>query len=176
MSKAKKGDQAGRPLPKNPLAEPTQTDRRADAASARAHALPPGTAAHIVTLEPATGFEFRYQSTAGDARVLRLERGALESKSGSPAEVLAFRAGVSPREKPIRCGFYTSPDSIPLSAVAMILIDKGVSGDSIICRSYGSYAGLKVTLTIYRENEDGSIQRILKEDIQDADEHTFKIP
>jgi hypothetical protein len=64
----------------------------------------------------------------------------------------------------------------PMSAEATLLIEGGVSGDAIICRSFGSFAGLKVTLTIYRENPDGSIERILTEDIQDADEHTFRIP
>jgi hypothetical protein len=90
--------------------------------------------------------------------------------------VLSFRAGASPGERPTRGGFFTSPDSIPLAAQAIVLIEGGVSGDSIVCRSFGSFAGLKVTLTISRENPDGSVGRILQEEIQDADEHTFLIP
>jgi hypothetical protein len=131
---------------------------------------------HTVRVEPATSFDFRYASSAGDPRVIHLERGALESLDGSTPQVTAFRTVVSPGEKPTSGGFFTSPDSIPLSAEAIILIEGGVSGDSIICRSFGSFAGLKVTLTIFRENSDGSIARILQEEIQDADEHTFAIP
>lgn len=161
---------------KNPLAERAKTDRRADAAAAKSSPIPSGAAVHMVTVEPATSFDFRYESAAGVPRVIRLERAALESKGASPSEVLAFRAGVSPREKPTTGGFYTSPDSIPMSAEATTIIEGGVSGDSIICRSYGSFAGLKVVLTIYRENPDGSIERILREEIKDANEHKFKIP
>jgi hypothetical protein len=108
--------------------------------------------------------------------VIHLERGALESPSGNSAEILSFRAGVSPGDTPTRGGFYTSPDSVNLRAEAHILIEGGVSGDYVICRSFGSFDGLKVTLTIYRENPDGSIEQILREAIQDADEHKFPIP
>jgi hypothetical protein len=142
----------------------------------KARTLLPGMVRHIVTVQPATSFEYRYESSTGTARVIHLERGALESRGAQPTEVLAFRAGVSPGENPTRGGFFTSPDSVNLTAESHILIEGGVSGDSIICRSYGSFAGLKVTLAIYRENPDGSIERILQEDIQDADEHTFAIP
>lgn len=169
------GEAPGQDVKQNPLAERTKTDKRADAAGTKSR-VPGRSAVHIVKVQPATGFEFRYQSSAGEVRVIRLERGALESKDATPSAVLAFRAGVSPREKPTRCGFFTSPDSIPMSAEATVIIDGGVSGDSIVCRSYGSVAGLQVALTIYRENDDGSIQQILKEDIHDADEHTFRIP
>jgi hypothetical protein len=133
-------------------------------------------ARHIVTVQPATSFDYRYESAAGEARVIHLERGALESKDGSPQSALSFRAVVSPGEKPTSGGFYTSPDSIPWSAEVMILIEGGASGDSIICRSLGSFDGLKVTFTVYRENQDGSIGQILRKEIRDADKHRFLIP
>ena len=172
MSKMKNDNKSSKP--NNPLSEPTPTEGRAN--PAYADTLPKGTAKHIVTVQPATGFEYRYKSSTGMERVIHLERGALEARGGSPEAVLAFRAGVSPIEKPTRGGFFTSPDSIPLRAEAFILIEEGVPGDSIICRSSGSFDGLKVTLEIFRQNSDGSIERILQEEIQDADEHTFLIP
>jgi hypothetical protein len=92
------------------------------------------------------------------------------------SKVVVFRAGVSPAESPTQGGFFTSPDSINLRAESHILIEAGVSGDFVICRSFGSVAGLKVTLAIYRENQDGSIEQILQEHIQDADEHRFQLP
>ena len=176
MPKMKKSDNTRSSGRNNPLSKPTQTKRRANPASAKARALPRGMVRHIVTVKPATSFEYRYESSAGNARVIHLERGALESRGGSPQRVLSFRAGVSPGEKPTRGGFFTSPDSILLSAEATILIERGISGDSIVCRSFGSFDGLKVTLTIFRENADGSIGLILQEDIQDANEHKFLIP
>ena len=176
MSKMKKSDKSPSSRRNNPFSKPAQTKRRANLASAKARALPRGMVRHIVTVQPATSFVYRYESSAGNARVIHLERGALEFRGGSPQTVFAFRAGVSPIENPTTGGFFTDPDSIPLSAEAIILIKGGVSGDSIICRSFGSFDGLRVTLTIFRENSDGSIDRILQEDIQDADEHTFLIP
>jgi len=137
---------------------------------------PAGMVKHIVTVQPATGFEYHYYSSTGVARVIHLGQGALEAHLEDETEVLAFRAGVSPIEKPMRGGFFTSPDSVKLRAEAHIFIESGDSGDSIVCRSFGSWNGLKVTLTIYRENSDGSVGQILQEDIQDADEHTFPIP
>jgi hypothetical protein len=176
VSETKKSKQTRIHPHNNPLSEQTRTETRAAPASAGARSLPRGMVRHILKLQPATGFEYRYQSSAGDARIIHLERGALESGIGSPSEVSSFRAGVSPGERPTSGGFFTSPDSIPMSAEATILIEAGVSGDSIICRSFGSFDGLSVTLTIFRENEDGSISRILQENIQDANEHTFPIP
>lgn len=165
----KNGDKSSKP--NNPLSEPTPTEGRANLAYGD---LPKGTAKHIVKVQPATGFEYRYTSSTGMERVIHLERGALEPIGGSPEEVFAFRATVSPIGKPTRGGFFTTPDSIPLRAEAFILIEEGVPGDSIICRSLGSFAGLRVTLEIFRQDSTGT-QRILKEEIQDADEHTFLI-
>lgn len=176
MAKMKKSDKTLNSKPNNPLSKPTQTKRRANPASAKARSLLREMVRHILTVQPATSFEYRYESSGGDARIIHLERGALEPRNGSPQTVLSFRAGVSPAENPTRGGFFTSPDSLPLSAEAIILIEEGITGDSIICRSFGSFDGLKVTLTIFRENTNGSISRILQEDIQDADEHTFLIP
>ena len=174
MSKTKKSAKPRISERNNPLAKQTPTKRRADPALA---SLPRGMVRHILTVQPATSFQYRYESSAGGARVIHLERGALEMRGGSePAPVESFRAGVFPGERPTRGGFFTSPDSLPLSAEATILIDGGVSGDSIICRSLGSFDGLKVTLRIFREDEGGGISRILQEDIEDADEHTFPIP
>jgi hypothetical protein len=150
------------------------TERAPDFLKARTRLT--GMVRHIVTVQPATGFEYRYESSAGNARVIHLERGALESADAQSAEVMSFRAGVSPGENPTRGGFFTSPDSIALRAEAHILIEGGVSGDLIICQSLGSWNGLKVTLKVFRENDDGSIGLILQEDIQDANEHSFKIP
>ncbi len=129
--------------------------------------------AHILTVYPATAFEYRFQSSAGSNRVFHLERGALESSGIDSVEVSSFRAGVSPIENPTRGGFFTSPDSILLTAHAHITIDGSVSGDSIVCRSLGSWDGLKITLKIFRENPDRGIGLVLQEDIQDSDEHTF---
>jgi hypothetical protein len=56
--------------PTNPLSEPTQTERGAGSASAETRSLPEGMARHFLRLEPATGFEYRYKSAAGDARVI----------------------------------------------------------------------------------------------------------
>ena len=176
MSETKKSNQTRMYPANDPLFEPTPTERRADQASAGARTVPGGMVEHSLKLQPATGFEFRYESSAGAARVIHLERGALESNTASPSEVLSFRATVSPAENPTRVGFFTSPDSIPMSAEAIILIEGGISGDSIICRSFGSFDGLRVNLRIFRTNEDGSISRILQEDIQDANEHRFPIP
>jgi hypothetical protein len=131
---------------------------------------------HILALQPATVFEYRYKSSAGEARVIHLERGALEFGEEAPQTVLSFRATVFPGEKPTSGGFFTSPDSLNLTAQATVLIEGGISGDSITCRSFGSFDGLKVTLQIFRENEDGSVGRILQEEIRDAEEHTFTIP
>ena len=145
----------------------------------KARTLSAGMVRHILTVQPATSFEYRYESSGGDRRVIHLERGALESRGTQPKEVMAFRAGVSgliEGDPPTRGGFFTSPDSIDLIEEAHLLIEGGVPGDSLICRSYGSWEGLRVTLTIYRENSDGSIERILQEAIQDADEHTYQIP
>lgn len=176
MSKKNKSNKTPESRRNNPLSKPTPTKRRANPASTKIPTLPRGTARHIVTVQPATSFEYRYKSASGRDRVIFLERGALESRDGSLQTVTAFRAGVSPGENSTRGGFFTSPDSIPLSAEATIRIRGGIPGDSIICRSFGSFDGLKVTLRIFRENSDGSIERILQEDIQDADEHTFLIP
>jgi hypothetical protein len=176
MSKMKNSGETRSYKRNNSFSERTPTKRRAGLVSDKAQTLPRGMARHTVTVKPATSFEYRYKSAAGRERVIHLERGALETRGGSPQTVLAFRAGVSPLENPTRGGFFTDPDSIPLSAEASILIRGGVSGDSIVCRSFGSFDGLNVTLAIFRENSDGSIERILREDIQDADEHTFLIP
>jgi hypothetical protein len=142
----------------------------------KGRALPSGMVRHIVTVQPATSFEYRYESSTGTARVIHLERGALEPQGSQPEELFSFRAGVSPGETPTRGGFFTSPDSVNLRAEGHILIEGGVSGDSIICQSLGSYAGLTVSLTIFRENSDGSIEQILQEQMRDALEHTFAIP
>jgi hypothetical protein len=109
-----------------------------------------GLVEHVVRIEPATGFEYRFFSPAGDARIIHLERGAVEF--GQPTEVGAFRAGVSPIEKPTRGGFFTSPDYIDIKAEAIIWIEGGASGDSIVCMSYGSYFDVEVTLSLFRTN------------------------
>lgn len=134
-----------------------------------------GAVRHVLTLKPATGFEYHYESASGSPRVLHLERGAVEAGGLQAAEVLSFRAGVSPSDAPTRGGFYTSPDSVALQAEAHIVIDGGVSGDSLICRSFGSWNGLHVRLQVFRWNPDDSLSLILQEDIQDANEHTFRI-
>jgi hypothetical protein len=163
--------------PPNPLSEtPTLPEKGTQAAAGPRSSTPKGWVRFILTVEPATGFQYRVESSAGAGRRLRLERGALESRSGRPAEVLAFRAGVYPGEDAKQGGFYTSPDSIPLRAEAHILIEGAASGDSLVCRSLGSWEGLKVTLKLYRENPDGSISLILTQEIKDADEHKFPIP
>jgi hypothetical protein len=159
----------------NPLFRPTQTRSRRDSPAA-SRRLPRGTARHILRVEPATSFEYRYESPRGNARIIHLERGALESLAGAPQAVRSFRITVSPAASPTRAGIFTSPDSIALTAEAIVLIEGGASGDSIICRSFGSFDGLKVTLTIFSENDDGSISRILREEIEDANEHRFLIP
>lgn len=162
------------PQGKSSVRSKTMTERSPD--FLKSHARLTGTVKHIVTVQPATGFEYRYQSSTGSVRVIHLERGALESRGGGATEVLSFRAGVSPIDNPTRGGFFTSPDSIPMIAEAHILIDGGVASDLLICRSFGSWNGLQVTLKVFRENEDGSTSQILQEQIQNADEHTFLIP
>src|SRR4051812_26629098 len=124
MPKIKKSTKSRISERDNPLSKQTPTKRRADPALAT---LPPGMVRHILTVQPATSFQYRYESSAGDARVIYLERGALELRGGEPATVESFRVGVSPGEKPTSGGFFTSPDSIPLSAEATILIEGGVS-------------------------------------------------
>lgn len=133
-----------------------------------------GLVEHVVRIEPATGFEYRFFSPAGDARIIHLERGAVEF--GQPTEVGAFRAGVSPIEKPTRGGFFTSPDYIDIKAEAIIWIEGGASGDSIVCISHGSFFDVEVTLSLFRTNPDGSTSRVLQETIKDDEEHSFKIP
>ena len=64
----------------------------------KARSLRTGMVRHIVTVQPATGFEYRYESSSGTARVIHLERGAHESRGGQPAELLAFGLGF-PQEK-----------------------------------------------------------------------------
>jgi len=156
----------------NPLSEvPTELSAGSQA-SAAPRSAPKGWVRHIFTVEPATGFQYRFESSPGTARRLHLERGALENNSVNPAEVYAYRAGVYPGESPTQGGFYTSPDSIPLIAWGTILIEGAASGDVLICRSLGSWDGLKVTFKLYR---DGS-GLILSGDLADADEHTFTIP
>lgn len=163
--------------PANPLSEtPTLPKKGTRAAAGARSSTPKGWVRYILTVEPATGFQYRFQSSAGADRRLRLERGALESRSGRPAEVLAFRAGVYPGEDAKQGGFYTSPDSIPLAAEAHLLIEGAASGDFLVCRSLGSWDGLKVTLNLYREDPDGSISLILTQELKDADEHKFPTP
>jgi hypothetical protein len=172
-----KKDNSKKGKPTNPLAEtPTLPSKGTKAAAGRSSSVPKGWVRHILTVEPATGFQYRFESAAGAARRLRLERGALESGAGRPAEVLAFRAGVYPGDDAKQGGFYTSPDSVPLKAWATILIEGAISGDSLVCRSLGSWQGLKVTAKLYREAPDGGITLILTEELMDADEHKFPIP
>jgi hypothetical protein len=172
-----KNDVPKKGKPANPLAQkPTLPAKGVQAAVGPRSAAPQGWVRHILTVEPATGFQYRFESAASAARRLRLERGALESDSGRPAEVLAFRAGVYPGDDAKQGGFFTSPDSVPLKAWATILIEGPTSGDFLVCRSLGSWQGLKVTVKLYRENPDGSIALILTQDLTDADEHKFPIP
>lgn len=165
-----------REKPVNPLAEtPTLPSKgtRADATSPPA--TPKGWVRHFLVVEPATGFQYRFESKAGNRRGLRLERGALEKRTGGgQAEVLAFRAGAYDDTK--QGGFFTSPDSIPLLAQAIILIEGATSGDFLVCRSFGSWQGLEVTVNLYREEPDGSGTLLLTETIKDADEHKFPLP
>ena len=160
----------------NPLCETPTFVSAGSQVNAGTQSAPKGAVRHIFTVEPATGFQFRFRSPAGDARRLHLEREALENNSSRQAEVIAFRAGAYPGEDPTEGGFFTSPDSIPLIASATILIGGAISGDSLICRSFGSWNGLHVTFKLYRENPDGSIGFILTGNLKDADEHTFAIP
>jgi hypothetical protein len=141
------------------------------------HETPPaGLIAYSLQLTPATGFRFHFESNGGDRRVFYFERGALEADIGESPAVYAFRAGGFPGDKPTRGGFFTSPDSINMHAVAHILLEGGASGDSFVCLSYGSWAGLEVKLTLSRFDPDGGSELILQETIRDADEHSFKIP
>jgi len=160
----------------NKLSQRMLTNRWIKSAFAKTRTLLPGMVRHMVMVQPATSFDFRYESSGGNARVIHLERGALELEGGNPPAVTSFRAVVYPGDNPTQGAFYTSPNFIPMIAQAHILIENGIPGDSIICRSYGSSDGLKVTLSIYRETSSGSIGQILKQEIQDADEHKFLIP
>ena len=140
------------------------------AATAEDRAIPPGTAVHLVAVDPATHFDFRYQSREGVARVIRLKVASLTANSAEPHQIEQFHASVHPEGKPTICTFFTLPESIAMSARAIVLIEGGISGDRIICRSLGSVAGLKVTVRIIRNGED-----ILREEIQDTNEHKFQI-
>jgi hypothetical protein len=163
--------------PMSPLSEkPTLPSKGTEPSSGHRPAVPGGWVRYILTVAPATSFDYRFESTAGVKRGLRLERGALESESGQSASVTAFRAGVYPAEDAKEGGFYTSPDSVTLTAWAIILTEGVISGDSLVCTSLGSWQGLEVTLKLYRENPDGSISLILTERISDANEHRFPIP
>lgn len=44
----------------------------------KAHKRRNGVVCHILTLDPATEFEYRFESSAGIPRLIHLERGALE--------------------------------------------------------------------------------------------------
>lgn len=173
MSKAKKPSKTAKLV--NPLSKAVEMPRAAKPGYTKSRAAQ-AMERLIIKVQPATSFDYRFVSSGGDARIFHLERGALEPIGGSAQTVLSFRAGAYPGEAPTQGGFFTSPDSIPMTAEAHIVVEEGASGDSIICRSYGSWEGLSVTLTIYREEPDGSIRRILLEEIHDADEHTFVIP
>ena len=129
----------------------------------------------IISIQPATMFIFKFKSSAGVKRVFQLEYIGLES-IGSPVPPFEFfRAGGDSAENTTEAGFVTSSESIPMAAQAHILVDGGLSGDSIVCRSLGSFEGLSVTLTIDRVEIAGSPTRLLKKEIHDDSEHTFLI-
>lgn len=130
----------------------------------------------MLTLQPATSFVYRFESPTGGVRELRLERGALERHNQPSAVVDAFRAGAFPADAATYGGFYTSPDSIPLTAEAMFVIKDAMPGDVVIYRSLGSWDGLTVTIKLYRQDVNGALGLILQSVIQDGDEHTFAIP
>jgi hypothetical protein len=127
-------------------------------------------AVHFVAIRPATHFDFRYQSRDGEARVIHLDLANLTADSEELHSVEQFYASVHPRDRPTLCTFYTLPETIPMSAAAVVCIEGGVPGDSIICHNYSRLAGLKVDLRIIRGGVD-----ILRENIEDTDEHKFMI-
>jgi hypothetical protein len=164
-----------KPTWNDPLVKRAQTKRKATPATARARTT--STVQHILTVNPATSFQYRFESSTGARRIIHLERGAVEPPGASTVPVASFRAGVYPGgPAPTQGGFYTSPDSVNLIAQAILHIEGIVAGDSLICRSLGSWNGLKVTVELFREYSDGSIGRILHEEIQDADAHTYTLP
>ena len=144
--------------------------QRLTPAYAAGRQIPPGTAVHLVEIDPATHFDFRYQSREGVERVIHLQLASLTAHSEELHQMEQFHASVHPQGKPTLCTFFTLPESIAMSARAIILIEGGIPGDSIICHSHGSFAGLKVDVRIIRSGED-----ILREEIQDTYEHKFRI-
>ena len=138
---------------------------------AAAGAAPAGTVVHFVSINPATHFDFRYQSREGVPRIIHLQLASLVAHPEQIHQVEQFHASVHPRDKPRLCTFYTLPESIKMSAQAIILIEGGIPGDTIICHSHGSFAGLKVNVRILRNQEN-----ILTKDIQDTHEYKFRIP
>ena len=143
----------------------------ANDATVVSHPIPPGTAVHYVAIDPATHFDFRYQSSEGTERVIYLQLTSLTAHSEELHEVEQFHASVDPPEKPTLCTVYTLPASSAMSARAIVVIEGGVPGDSIICHSHGSSAGLRVNVSIVRGGEV-----ILREQIQDTYEYRFPIP
>jgi hypothetical protein len=78
-----------------------------------------------------------------------------------PHEDATARSGAvsrvgDPQEKPTLCTFYPLPASVATSARAVVFIEGGVPGDSIICHSHGTSAGLKVNVSIVRGGKSSS--------------------
>jgi len=138
--------------------------------------VPNGFVGYILALQPATDFDFQSKSSAGALRVMSLERGALESTGATPTAIDAFRTEAYPPTAATDVGFFTSPDSVSMSAQAFVWVQGSVPGDTLVCTSLGSWNGLAVTFTLSRENADGSINQILKETINDAQRHAYPIP
>lgn len=130
----------------------------------------PGMAVHFIAIEPVTHFDFRYQSRDGEARVIHLDLANLTARSAEPQPVELFYASVHPRGRPTLCTFYALPEVIAMSAGAVVCIEGGVPGDSIICHNHSRLDGLKIDLHIIRGGED-----ILRESIEDTYEHQFWI-
>ena len=112
------------------------TDRFADfVAAADAQATLSGATFHLVKVDPATNFKFRYQSREGDVRIIRLHLGGVSPELGSsPEDVVRFHVATDPIEKPTSCTIYAEPE-IPLSAFAGIVIEDSVFGDRFVCSS-----------------------------------------
>jgi hypothetical protein len=139
--------------------------------------LPVGWVGYLIHVRPATSFDFHFESSTGAMRPLRLERGALETEVGDTSTAItSFRAVAYPEVAETQVGFYTSPDSVPMTAEADVSVYGSVSGDSFVCTSEGSWNGLVVTVTVFRVNSDGSITQIIQQNIQDANQHRYQIP
>ena len=135
---------------------------------AAAGAAPAGTVVHFVSINPATHFDFRYQSREGVPRIIHLQLASLVAHPEQVHQVEQFHASVHPRDKPRLCTFYTLPESIKMSAQAIILIRVEFQGIPL-SDSHGSFAGLKVNVRILRNQEN-----ILTKDIQDTHEYNFR--